>query len=94
VPVQWPYRIVFVVGREREGTQTSLPTLLTLHNQQMDFKHVAPLQATANCWDRKSFQVQADGDSPEMVERKVKGLLNKLTIEKYAMGEQVRERER
>ena len=46
----------------------------------MTFEPVAPLQATANRWDRKTFQVQADGDSPEMVERKVKGLLNKLTI--------------
>jgi translation initiation factor 4G len=49
----------------------------TLQNQQMDFESVAPLQATAN-----RFQVQADGDSPEMVECKVKGLLNKLTMEK------------
>jgi len=55
----------------------------TLQNQQMDFESVAPLQATANRWDRKTFQVQADGDSPEMVERKVKGLLNKLTMEKF-----------
>jgi translation initiation factor 4G len=54
-----------------------------LHNQQMSFEPVVPLQATANRWDRKTFQVQADGDSPEMVERKVKGLLNKLTMEKF-----------
>ncbi len=54
-----------------------------MHNQQMSFEPVAPLQASANCWDRKTFQVQADGDSPEMVERKVKGLLNKLKMEKF-----------
>ncbi|TFK44920.1 hypothetical protein BDQ12DRAFT_708734 [Crucibulum laeve] len=42
---------------------------------------VAPLQATENRWDRKAIQV--DADSPEMVDRKVKGLLNKLTMEKF-----------
>jgi len=45
------------------------------------FEPVAPLQATANRWDRKAFQ--ADADSPEMVDRKVKSLLNKLTMEKF-----------
>jgi translation initiation factor 4G len=40
-----------------------------------------PLQATENRWDRKALQV--DADSPEMVDRKVKGLLNKLTMEKF-----------
>jgi len=32
-------------------------------------------------WDRKAFQ--ADADSSEVVDRKVKGLLNKLTMEKF-----------
>ena len=41
-----------------------------------------PLQASENRWDRKAIQV--DRDSPELVERKVKGLLNKLTMEKFA----------
>ena len=36
-------------------------------HQKKGFEPVAPLQATANCWDRKTFQ--ADGDSPEMVVR-------------------------
>jgi translation initiation factor 4G len=52
-----------------------------LQNFHTGFEMVAPLQATANRWDRKILQ--ADGDSPEMVERKVKGLLNKLTMEKF-----------
>ncbi|KAH9485515.1 Eukaryotic translation initiation factor 4 gamma [Psilocybe cubensis] len=49
--------------------------------QQQNLEPVAPLQATANRWDRKA--IQADADSPEMVDRKVKGLLNKLTMEKF-----------
>jgi len=39
------------------------------------------LQATANRWDRKVFQ--ADADSSKVVDQKVKGLLNKLTMEKF-----------
>ncbi|KJA28898.1 hypothetical protein HYPSUDRAFT_128740 [Hypholoma sublateritium FD-334 SS-4] len=42
---------------------------------------VEPLQATANRWDRKAIVV--DANSPQMVDRKVKGLLNKLTMEKF-----------
>ena len=39
-------------------------------------KPVAPLQMSANCWDRKVMQI--DLDSPEIVHRKAKALLNKL----------------
>jgi translation initiation factor 4G len=73
--------------RSKRGIQTSLATsqnqvsTSNMHNQQMSFERVVPLQATAMRWDRKTFQ--ADGDSPDMVERKVKGLLNKLTMEKF-----------
>jgi translation initiation factor 4G len=47
---------------------------------------VAPLEMSANRWTagstaRKGQQV--DPDSPELVDRKVKGLLNKLTMEKF-----------
>ena len=42
---------------------------------------VAPLQVTGNLWDSKA--IQAEHYSPELVERKVKGLLNKLTMEKF-----------
>jgi len=52
-------------------------------NQQMqNLDPVVPLQASENRWDRKAIQV--DQDSPELVERKVKGLLNKLTMEKFS----------
>jgi len=51
------------------------------NQQQANLEPVVPLQATENRWDRKALQV--DADSPEMVDRKVKGLLNKLTMEKF-----------
>ncbi|KAF9031266.1 ARM repeat-containing protein [Hymenopellis radicata] len=41
----------------------------------------APLQASANRWDRKSLAVAPD--CPEIVDRKVKSLLNKLTMENF-----------
>ncbi|KAF8957345.1 armadillo-type protein [Flammula alnicola] len=47
----------------------------------MNREPVATLQATANLWDRKALQI--DSDSPEMVDRKVKGLLNKLTMKNF-----------
>ena len=40
---------------------------------------VAPLQATANRWHSSAV----DPASPEIVSRKVKGLLNKLTMKKF-----------
>ncbi|KAJ6491820.1 hypothetical protein C8R47DRAFT_1044992 [Mycena vitilis] len=46
------------------------------------FDNPTPLQATANRWDRKTVGA-VDPDSPEIVDRKVKGLLNKLTMEKF-----------
>ncbi|KAJ3570293.1 hypothetical protein NP233_g4502 [Leucocoprinus birnbaumii] len=42
---------------------------------------VAPLKVSENRWDRKAIQVE--GDSPEVVDRKVRGLLNKLTMERF-----------
>ena len=47
-------------------------------NQMQNLDPVVPLQATENRWDRKAIQV--DQDSSELVEHKVKGLLNKLTM--------------
>ncbi len=46
-----------------------------------DFEPIVPLQATANRWDRKTFH--AGADSPQMIDRKVKSLLNKLTMKKF-----------
>ena len=51
-------------------------------NQMQNLDPVVPLQARENRWDRKAIQV--DQDSPELVEREVKGLLNKLTMENFA----------
>ncbi|KAF7296013.1 MI domain-containing protein [Mycena kentingensis (nom. inval.)] len=57
----------------------------TSHQQSFlapGLENVAPLQATANRWDRRALN-QIDADSPEIVDRKVKSLLNKLTMEKF-----------
>ncbi|KIK01162.1 hypothetical protein K443DRAFT_577083 [Laccaria amethystina LaAM-08-1] len=42
--------------------------------QNVRLEPVAPRQVSANRWDRKAIQV--DSDSPEIVDRKVKALLN------------------
>ncbi|KAJ7039020.1 armadillo-type protein [Mycena alexandri] len=54
------------------------------HNLSMppDFGNPSPLQVTANRRDRKTVGA-VDPDSPEIVDRKVKGLLNKLTMENF-----------
>ncbi len=48
---------------------------------------VAPLEVSANRWTPASVSKKpaaaANEDSPEVVERKVKGLLNKLTMERF-----------
>lgn len=47
---------------------------------------VAPLEPSANRWTASSTSrkpLAVNEDSPEVVERKVKGLLNKLTMEKF-----------
>ncbi|KAK0486264.1 armadillo-type protein [Armillaria novae-zelandiae] len=43
---------------------------------------VIPLLQSANRWDRRLFDF-SDPDSPEVLARKVKGLLNRLTMEKF-----------
>ncbi|KAG1782039.1 armadillo-type protein [Suillus placidus] len=49
------------------------------------FKPVVPLELSANRWVPASTirKAQPDFDSPELVDRKVKALLNKLTMEKF-----------
>ncbi|KAG1802921.1 uncharacterized protein HD556DRAFT_1263252 [Suillus plorans] len=49
------------------------------------FEPVAPLELSANRWVPNSTarKGQSDVDSPELVDRKVKALLNKLTMEKF-----------
>ncbi|KDQ50870.1 hypothetical protein JAAARDRAFT_41657 [Jaapia argillacea MUCL 33604] len=44
---------------------------------------VAPLQPSANRWTPIGTRRDANAESPELVERKVKALLNKLTMEKF-----------
>jgi len=49
-------------------------------------EQVAPLELSANRWVAGSTRRSGpgvDSESPEMVERKVKGLLNKLTMERF-----------
>jgi len=58
---------------------TSQSQVMSMHNQ-----HAAGFETevTANRWDRKA-SFQADADSSEVVYWKVKGLLNKLTMDKF-----------
>ena len=50
----------------------------------MGFEPIAPLQASENRWTPASrARAQVDENAPEVVERKVKALLNKLTLEKF-----------
>lgn len=63
-------------GSQGQGSGFHVPAANTA-----SFDYV-PLQATANRWDRKAVG-NVDADSPELVDRKVKGLLNKLTMEKF-----------
>ncbi len=66
------------------GPQTHGPTFAQPHVgfSPPAFEHVAPLQTLENRWDRKTFAGN-DPDAPEVVDRKVKALLNKLTMEKF-----------
>jgi translation initiation factor 4G len=68
-------------GEARDkGSQLSQGT--NSRDNQSIFENPPPLQVTANRWDRKTVGA-VDADSPELVDRKVKGLLNKLTMEKF-----------
>ncbi|KAJ3832085.1 armadillo-type protein [Lentinula raphanica] len=45
---------------------------------------VSPLRMSENQWDRKATAIdKVDQDSPELLDRKVKALLNKLTTENF-----------
>ncbi|TRM69078.1 armadillo-type protein [Schizophyllum amplum] len=52
-------------------------------NNLMNLEPVAPLQKSENRWDPRTRPPTNEPDSPEVVDRKVKGLLNKLTMEKF-----------
>lgn len=57
-----------------------------MSNMGPPIEHVAPLEVSENRWvagsTRRGGSTQ-DADSPEVVERKVKALLNKLTMERF-----------
>jgi translation initiation factor 4G len=71
--------------RSQRGKQRDKMTVQQAANahaaQIANLEPVAPLKASENRWDRKVFHV--DGDSPDVVDRKVRGLLNKLTMERF-----------
>lgn len=69
-------------GNKATGQQHGFSHGQSSMGQTVSMEHVAPLQATANRWDRKAVG-NVDPDSPEVVDRKVKALLNKLTMEKF-----------
>ena len=67
--------------QERERTGSSFGT-----NNSLSLEPVEPLRATENRWTPMSTarrMAAVDPDSPAVVERKVKGLLNKLTMERF-----------
>ena len=67
-------------GKPRDGGGRGPP-------QQALDPNVAPLEVSENRWTpgvQSKRPGQVDESSPEFVERKVKGLLNKLTAEKFA----------
>ena len=55
-------------------------------NQMQNLNPVVPLQTSENREEWKAIQADSDqdSDSPELVEYKINGLLNKLTMEKFA----------
>ena len=69
------------------GSVVSNPGPLSLiSNMGPPMEPVAPLEVSANRWVAGSTRrggSGVDGDSPEVVERKVKALLNKLTMERF-----------
>ncbi|KAJ7039022.1 armadillo-type protein [Mycena alexandri] len=75
-------------GETRDENKSTQPSLtgggFGGHNSSMppDFGNPPPLQVTANRWDRKTVGA-VDPDSSEIADRRVKGLLNKLTMENF-----------
>jgi translation initiation factor 4G len=74
-------------GEKRGANNAPAPTPSAFGGAaaQLNLEPVAPLEASANRWTAGSLgkKQAVDEDSPEIVERKVKGLLNKLTMEKF-----------
>ncbi|EIM91293.1 ARM repeat-containing protein [Stereum hirsutum FP-91666 SS1] len=78
------------IGQTRNESNRVHVSTPAMSNMGPPLEPVAPLEASANRWVAGSTRrgaaaaaVTPDPDSPEMVERKVKGLLNKLTMERF-----------
>ncbi|KAH9942185.1 uncharacterized protein BXZ73DRAFT_87857 [Epithele typhae] len=72
--------------KERTGGPGSGSQFGQLAPGQLSLEPVAPLEASANRWQPNSLTKKGappDQDSPEIVDRKVKSLLNKLTMERF-----------
>jgi len=70
-------------GEKRPAAEGKGQDRYSQHSQPLSLEPVAPLQATENRWDRKSVTKATEADQTLIVDRKVKGLLNKLTMEKF-----------
>lgn len=69
-------------NKTRDGSKAAAQQAASAHAAQpANLEPVVPLKLGENRWDRRA--IQADADSPEMVDRKVRGLLNKLTMERF-----------
>jgi translation initiation factor 4G len=72
-------------GQQSHGSQFG-PFGRSYRSGGMPLELVAPLELSANRWTPASISRKpqaVDPDSPEIVERKVKGFLNKLTAEEF-----------
>ncbi|PBK74052.1 ARM repeat-containing protein [Armillaria solidipes] len=67
-------------GSNRAPTNPGSGLIATLAQSMLE--PVAPLQPSANRWDRRALGANDPG-SPDVVDRKVKGLLNKLTMKRF-----------
>ncbi|KAG1824451.1 armadillo-type protein [Suillus subaureus] len=85
-PIRGTKRIRTKRGERRDGTNKA-PMSQEEHGSGFGagFEPVTPLELSANRWVPTSTtrKAQPGVDSPELVDRKVKALLNKLTMEKF-----------
>ncbi|KAH7096849.1 ARM repeat-containing protein [Auriculariales sp. MPI-PUGE-AT-0066] len=84
-PGQKTHRTRSQRGNNRESKlSTSTPINMHPNSGLPGFEPVEPLQRTDNAWGRRGGGgTPAATDGAEIVERKVKSLLNKLTLEKF-----------